>query len=153
MHRFTHRRPHDSPPGQTDLFLRGLRWEDLVEVEGHGLALVGEVEDRVIVRVEADHVPGLGGDVLLVADRPHPAEHPDVAWGTGNTASVTRGIGRAAPQEVNMLVSSIATSHTGPVYCPSIGAWFYEHPYGTDSDILVVLFFSQWILIVRRFEL
>ena len=66
--------------GSTDLFLCGLRWEDLVKFKGHGFAFVGEVEDGVVVRVKADHVFGFGGDLLLVTHRPHSAEHPDVAW-------------------------------------------------------------------------
>lgn len=62
------------------LLLRGLRGEDFVQLEAHGLALAGEVKDGVVLRVEAQHGFGVGGVLLLLADWPHAAEDADVAF-------------------------------------------------------------------------
>lgn len=62
------------------LLLRSGRWEDLVQLKGHYFALVGQVEDGVVVRVEAQHSFGVGGVLLLLTDGPDAAEHPDVSW-------------------------------------------------------------------------
>lgn len=60
------------------LFLRGLRREDFVQLEAQDLALVGEVEDGVVFRVEAEHDFGVSGVLLLLTDWPDAAEHTDV---------------------------------------------------------------------------
>lgn len=71
------------PPWRvTHLFLRGLRREDFVQFERHDFALVGEVEDGVVFRVEAQHSFGVGGVLLLLTDRPDAAEHTDVTLET-----------------------------------------------------------------------
>lgn len=66
----------------TDLFLRGLRREDFIQFKGHDFALVGEVEDGVVVGVEAQHSFGVDRVLLLLTDGPDAAEHTDVTWET-----------------------------------------------------------------------
>lgn len=68
--------------GVSHLLLCGLRSEHLVQFKGHNLALVGEVEDGVVIGVEAQHGLGICGILLLLIDRPHTAENTDVAWET-----------------------------------------------------------------------
>ncbi len=67
-----------SSPGASHLFLCGLRREDFVQFKGHDFALVGEVEDGVVLRVEAQHSFGVCGVLLLLTDRPDATEDADV---------------------------------------------------------------------------
>lgn len=62
----------------TDLFLCGFRGKHFVQFKGHGFALVGEVEDGVVVRVEAQHCFGIGGVLLLLTDGTYSAKDTDV---------------------------------------------------------------------------
>lgn len=69
--------------GVTNLLLCCLWSEDFVQFKGHDLSLVGEVEDGVVIRVEAQHGFGIGGGVLLLlTDGPDAAENTDVTWET-----------------------------------------------------------------------
>lgn len=61
------------------LFLCGLRGEDFVQFKGHGLALIGQEEEGVIVPVKGHHVLRVHCFHLALAYGTHPAEHPDVS--------------------------------------------------------------------------
>lgn len=65
-----------------------MRGEDFIQLKGHDLALVREVEDGVVVRVEAQHGFGIGGVLLLLTDRPDATEHTDVTLETKYSSTV-----------------------------------------------------------------
>lgn len=64
--------------GAAHLLLQGLRREDLVQFKGHDLSPGGQVEDGVVVRVEAQRRSRVGRVQFLLADGSDPAEHPYV---------------------------------------------------------------------------
>ena len=64
----------------THLFLRGRRREDFVQLEGHDPAFVAEVEESVVLRVEAQHGSGVHTVLLFLADGADAAKHTYVPW-------------------------------------------------------------------------
>jgi len=75
--------------GSTHLLLGRLRGEDLIQLEGHLLPLVQEVQDSVVVGVEGHRVGHLRALAVLFCDGADSPENTDVSLGGGDAGMVS----------------------------------------------------------------